>query len=170
MGRFGLIAVVIVLAVGCCQSGDPRAREPKSGDVERQAMQPPEQSGGPRTPEPKSGGGEREAMQAQPPEQAVLIHLKLSDGKFGTEDEFDAIHALSAKLEAAIKAKGLGIFDGDDFGQGDCTLFIYGPDADAIFAAMEPILRASPLSKGAVAIKRYGKATDENAKEVKVAL
>ena len=168
MGRLGLAVVVIVLATGCDQSGIPRTAKPKSGDETMQAP-PPNPSDDPRALEPKSGG-EREAMQAQPPEQAVLIHLRLSDGKFGTENEFDSIHALSAKLEATITANRLGVFDGDDFGEGDCTLFIYGPNADALFAAMEPILRASPLSKGAVAIKRYGKATDENAKEVKVAL
>jgi hypothetical protein len=45
---------------------------------------------------------------------------------------------------------------------------MYGPDADAPFAAIEPLLRSSPLTKAGSAIKRYGDATDPTAKEVKV--
>jgi hypothetical protein len=80
----------------------------------------------------------------------------------------DAIHALSAKLEQVIKAKHLGLFDGDEFGQGECTLYMYGPDADVLFAAIEPLLRSSPLTKAGSATKRYGDAADPNTKEVKV--
>jgi hypothetical protein len=108
------------------------------------------------------------ATAKKPPEQAVLVRLKLSDQRFGTTHEMDSIHALSAKLEEVIKTKHLGEFDGDEFGDGVCTLYMYGPDADALFAAVEPLLRSSPLAKGASATKRYGNVTDPNAKEVKV--
>jgi hypothetical protein len=45
---------------------------------------------------------------------------------------------------------------------------MYGPDADALFAAVEPILRESPLAVGGHAIKRYGKAVDPDAKNVRI--
>ena len=103
-------------------------------------------------------------------EHAVLAYLKLSDAEFGTADERDSIHALSDRLEEAISDAGAGEFDGDEFGDGQCILFMYGPDADAIFSAIERILRESPHSRGGYVIKRYGEATDPTAKEVRVDL
>jgi hypothetical protein len=45
---------------------------------------------------------------------------------------------------------------------------MYGPDADRLFAAVEPILRGSRLTVGAHAIKRYGPAGDSSAQKVRV--
>jgi hypothetical protein len=39
-----------------------------------------------------------------------------------------------------------------------------------LFAAIEPTLRGSPLSRGGYAIKRYGEPDDPDAKEVRVDL
>lgn len=44
---------------------------------------------------------------------------------------------------------------------------MYGPDADALFAAVEPVLRAAALGPGAYAMKQYG---DFGAREVRVEL
>jgi hypothetical protein len=107
---------------------------------------------------------------AHVPEQAVLVHLRLSDAGFGTREEMVSIHALSGRLEARIAAARVGEFDGDEFGQGECMLFMYGPNADALFEAVEPELRASPLSRGGWVIKRYGASDDDSAKEVRIDL
>jgi hypothetical protein len=112
-------------------------------------------------------GGEAE-QPAAPAEHAVIVQLKLSDEKFGASDERDAIHALTDRLAAAIEAALAGEFDGDEFGDGICTLYMYGPDADRLFAAVEPELRASPLSRGGHAVRRYGPATNRQAREVRV--
>ena len=101
-------------------------------------------------------------------EHAVVVYLKLSDGGFGSTEEHDQIHELSDQLEAAIESNHAGEFDGDEFGDGQCALFMYGPDADALFGAIESILRDSPLNSGGHAIKRYGEASDADAKEVRV--
>ena len=101
-------------------------------------------------------------------EHAVLVQLTLSGGEFGSEAETDAIHELTDKLEEAIEERDAGEFDGDEFGGGKCTLFMYGSDADALFAAVEPLLRASPLTRGGLAIKRYGAAGDADAKEARI--
>jgi hypothetical protein len=103
-------------------------------------------------------------------EHAVIAHLKLSDEGFGTGDEVEAIHELSDQLAEAIEGTEAGEFDGDEFGEGECVLYMYGPDADALFAAIEPLLRGSPLAKGARVVKRYGEAGDRNAKEVSIRL
>ena len=44
----------------------------------------------------------------------------------------------------AIRAAGSASSTGSQFGTGEVTLFTYGPDADRLFAAMEPILRSFP--------------------------
>jgi hypothetical protein len=103
-------------------------------------------------------------------EHAVLVHLKLSNEASGTQKEAEAIHALSDRLEARILEAGAGEFDGDEFGQGECTLYMYGPDADALFRAIEPELRASPLTRRGSVTKRYGAADDPAAREVRVSL
>lgn len=101
-------------------------------------------------------------------EHALLVYLKLSDDGIGTFEERNQIQELSDRLEAAIDDHIAGEFDGDEFSEGQCTLFMYGPDADALFAAIEPLLRDSPLSSGGHVIKRYGDVSDANAIEVRV--
>jgi hypothetical protein len=103
-------------------------------------------------------------------EHAVIAHLKLSDEEFGSSEEAEDIHELSDRLAEAIEENHVGEFDGDEFGEGECVLYMYGPDADALFSAIEPVLRLSPLTKGARVIKRYGEASDRDAKEVSILL
>jgi len=110
----------------------------------------------------------RDEHQGGASEQAVTVYLQLSDNGFGSEDEQHRIYDLSDQLAAAIDMQDAGEFDGDEFGDGSCTLFMYGPDADALFAAVEPILRASPLAEGAYAVKRYGDVGEVNVREVPV--
>ena len=99
------------------------------------------------------------------PEHAVLVYLKLSDPAFGSESERDSIHSLTGELDDAIAKAGVGEFDGDEFGDGTCTLYMYGPDADRLFAVVEPILRRSSHILAARALKRYGGAGDPSARE-----
>ena len=103
-------------------------------------------------------------------EHRVIAYLNLSDDAFGTEEERESIHELSRRLEEQINAQEVGEFDGDEFGEGHCTLFMYGPDADALYSVIEPILRESALSMGGHITKRHGKATDPDAKEVRIDL
>ena len=102
-------------------------------------------------------------------EHAVIIHLKLSNDEFGTDDERDSIHLLSDEIEKAINDKEIGEFDGDEFGGGECTLYTYGKNADDLYSSFEKILKKSPLSKGGYVIKRYGE-SDEDCKEEKIDL
>jgi hypothetical protein len=105
-----------------------------------------------------------------PSEQAVIVHLKLSDREFGTSAEREAIHKLSSDLERAIAQSGAGEFDGDEFSEGVCLLFMYAKDADRLLAAVEHILRASAISKGGWVIKRYGRADDPKASHGRISL
>jgi len=78
-------------------------------------------------------------------EHAVIIHYKLSDDAHGTVEEREAIFALETRMEAAITAANAGEFDGNEFGGGEAVLYMYGPDRDRLWAAVEPQVRAFAL-------------------------
>lgn len=99
---------------------------------------------------------------------AVLVHLELSQPQFGTESEREAIFALEDEIIAALG--DLGEFDGNDFGGGECVLYMYGENADDVLKAILPVLKASPLSRNGYVIKRYGEADDRMAGQVNIQL
>jgi hypothetical protein len=103
-----------------------------------------------------------------PMEQAVIVHLPLSDDGFGAFGEHQALYALQDQMTVAIHRAAAGEFDGDEFGEGECVLFMYGPDADKLFAAVAPLLASSALARGGYAIKRYGTAEDVEVRRIRV--
>jgi len=103
-------------------------------------------------------------------EQAVIAHFQLSEEPFGSERECEAIADLAGLLLQAIADHGVGEFDGEESSEGRCVLYMYGPDADRLFAVVEPLLKAAPLARGGFAVKRYGDVKDHNAVEIRVDL
>ncbi len=103
-------------------------------------------------------------------EHALIAHFKLSDAGFGTPAERQDFIALEPKLEAALKASGAGLFDGNEFGDGECVWYLYGPDADALFRVAEPIIREGRPRPGSFVVKRRGAPGDPEAKEETVQL
>jgi hypothetical protein len=89
-------------------------------------------------------------------EQAVLVHLKLSNEGFGTDNDREAAWDLEDKLIRLIEATKVGEFDGTETGEGEHVLFMYGPDADKLFGAVGPVIRASAVARGGYVVKRYG--------------
>jgi len=116
--------------------------------------------------------GRKCALQPEddPNDQAVVVHIPLSDDEFGAEDEREAIFELEDRLIAAIEEAEAGEFDGNEFGGGECTLYLYGPDADALFTAVEPALREFGPARGGYVIKRHGSVYEEGAPEERVEL
>jgi hypothetical protein len=103
-------------------------------------------------------------------EHAVIVHIPLSTGQFGTEDERKTLFHVEDRLVSAIDRAGAGEFDGNEFGEGEATFYMYGPDADRLFKAVEPVLRLHPVFRGAYAVKRYGPAVDPASREQRVEL
>jgi hypothetical protein len=99
------------------------------------------------------------------PEHAVLIRFA-----YGSTD-LSRLFALEERLEHAIIAAGVGQFDGNEVAAdgSDGTLYMYGPDADALFAAVRPTLLTTGFMKGARVTLRYGPRQD-GVREVEVAL
>lgn len=98
-------------------------------------------------------------------EQAVIVRFPLSDDKFGANDERQGIYNLEKRLEDAIESAGVGEFDGDEFGEGAGTLFMYGPDAEKLFTIVAPLLRGDPLTGKGYARIRKGAPGAEERKE-----
>ena len=113
------------------------------------------------------GKGESANMVA---EHSVILCMKLSDGEFGTAEEGEGVFELEGRLAGALEDSGTGEFDGDEFEQGQCRLFMYGPDADRLFETVEDVVRSSEIAKGGYVIKKYGQTTDKDAPEVRVEL
>lgn len=89
-------------------------------------------------------------------EQAVLVHLDNNDLPDHIYQEYD-LGTIEDRLIEIIERERVGEFDGNEVGQGEATLFMYGPDAERLFAAIEQTLREYPLCQGArVEIRRGG--------------
>ena len=90
-------------------------------------------------------------------EQAVILKLKLVSGPMGNEEERKRITELEDQLANAIKQSSSGDFDGDEYGDGFCTLYMYGPSAERLFTSVQPSLKGFRAASGSYVIKRYGK-------------
>jgi len=87
--------------------------------------------------------------------QAVLVHLDavgLSDETYANYD----LSTLEDQLIAVLSKSGCGECDGNEIGGGEAVLYMYGPDADALFLAIEPVLKSNPLCHGARVTIRSG--------------
>lgn len=83
------------------------------------------------------------------------------------QSEIAEIHAFTDHLQKVINASGKGTFDGDEFGEGQCGIFMYGPNADELFAVVMPHVATWRKAAGGQIIKRYG---DRYGREERIAL
>ncbi len=81
-------------------------------------------------------------------EQAVLVHI-------GNEDLEGSI-PLQETLHELLESSAAGMYDGNEVGEGELVLFMYGPDAEILFKHIEPTLRADEFCKGAKVVIRWG--------------
>jgi hypothetical protein len=104
------------------------------------------------------------------------VILKFFDfGKrfWGPNDrDLSALFDLEDKLIEAIDAANAGELDGNEIAVdgSDGLIFMYGPDARALFAAIEQVLRASPVAEGGQVTLRFGSANDATAVEETISL
>jgi hypothetical protein len=98
------------------------------------------------------------------PEQAVIVYLKAAD--------LETVEEIEPLLESAIAAARVGEYDGNAVAVdgSEAMLYAYGPDADALWRVMEPIVAATSPRPGSYVVKRYGEAGDPSAREVRVEL
>jgi hypothetical protein len=93
---------------------------------------------------------------AAAPEHGVLVRLRLSNRLLGTAAEREELEHLGDELEAAVLDAGVGEYDGDELGGGECVLFFTGPDADRLYSVLQPLLHRHPLGRHATVTLQYG--------------
>jgi hypothetical protein len=54
----------------------------------------------------------------------ITVTLKLSNADFGIQPERESISALKHRLEDKLGGERLGEIEGEEFGDGECSLFI----------------------------------------------
>jgi hypothetical protein len=85
--------------------------------------------------------------------QAVIITLDGTSLPNDVYEQFDS-DTLDGQLQDALGS--LGECDGVEHGESDTRIFLYGSDAEAMFRAVEPTLRAYPLAASSQGILRFG--------------
>ena len=89
-------------------------------------------------------------------EHAVIVSFD-----YGSTN-LDPLFELEEQLESRIEDAGVGEFDGNEVAVdgSDGRLYMYGPDADALFAAVKDTLAGAACLRNAVALLRYGPPED----------
>jgi hypothetical protein len=85
-------------------------------------------------------------------QQAVLVNVPLQ----GERGDFAYIEELGDRLAERVDAAGVGEFDGNMIGKDLGILYLYGPDADRLWEAIEGVLHSVSLPAGAYVVKQYG--------------
>ncbi len=93
---------------------------------------------------------------ARTADPSVRVHLRLAGGPEGSAEERDRIRALEYELMSRLDASGAGRLVRDEWSGGACVLHLEGRDAAAIWAAIEPAVRAFRPLPGSYAILRHG--------------
>jgi hypothetical protein len=96
--------------------------------------------------------GGRNAAKDGPVEQEVEVHFV-----YGSTN-FQYVYSLGDEIQRAVSEAKVGEYDGHalpaDGSEG--RYFVNGPDAEAIYRAIAPVLEASPLMRGASVTLRFG--------------
>jgi hypothetical protein len=94
-------------------------------------------------------------IRSKPARESFTVFIKLSDAEFGGASERDDVCKLEDALIEAIEENSAGEFDGNEFGGGFATLYMYGPSATKLEKAIMPVLTAFHLPAGSYAVKCY---------------
>ena len=88
-----------------------------------------------------------------PPRQALFIRLDGESLPRAIYEEYD-LSGFESQLEIALG--NLGDVDGHVIGATDTIIHLYGPDAEAMYRAVERILKTHPLAQDASVTIRKG--------------
>jgi hypothetical protein len=96
--------------------------------------------------------GSKNEDKSGPAEQEVEVHFE-----YGSTN-FQFVYALGDQIRSTVAEAKVGEYEGHalpaDGSEG--RYFVCGPDAEAIFRVIAPVLEASPLMRGATITLRYG--------------
>lgn len=102
-------------------------------------------------------------------EHSIIVTFYNFAEKFWREESrpLDPLFELEDELEERLQGNQAGELDGHEIALdgSDGFLFLYGPDADALYSVIEPVLRASLVTQGGHATLRYGAHNTPNVRE-----
>ena len=102
-------------------------------------------------------------------EHSIIVTFYNFAEKFWIEEHrpLDPLFDLEDEILERLDGKDVGELDGHEIcvDGSDGVLFLYGPDADALYEAIEPVLRASKVTQGGHATLRYGAYNTPNVHE-----
>lgn len=100
----------------------------------------------------------------------MSAHAIVIKFEYGSTD-LEPLFELEDQLEAVLDGSDLGEYDGHEIAVdgSDGLLYLYGPDADALYNKVKPTLLASTAIRSAVATLRYGPPED-GVREITVAV
>jgi len=96
--------------------------------------------------------GTRKAVREVRPRHEVIVHFL-----YGSTN-LQHLYALEDLLRIAISDASAGEYDGREMAN-DCSeghLYMYGPDAEALYRAINPVLAACSFMHGATVTLRFG--------------
>lgn len=98
-------------------------------------------------------------------QHAVLIDIHYEPGTLSP----DSLFGLEDLLIEAVEGAGVGEYDGNEIGMDEpvATFYMYGPDADALFRVVMPVLEGADLPGVVSILRRYG---DHGAREMRTYL
>ena len=89
--------------------------------------------------------------------QAVIISFNF------TGNGIESLYNLEDILEEIIKKNKVGILDGHEIGpNGDCKLFLYGPNAEILFKVIKSVFENNNSLKNVTARLRFGADIEES--------
>ena len=96
--------------------------------------------------------GTKNAARNVRPREEVIVHF--SYGSMNLQH----LYALEDSLRMAISEASAGEYDGREMADdgSDGTLYVYGPDAEALYRAISPVLASCPFMRGATVTLQFG--------------
>jgi hypothetical protein len=96
--------------------------------------------------------GPGKAVREVRPRQEVIVHF------FYGSTNFQYVYALEDSLRIAISEASAGEYDGREMADdgSDGILSMYGPDAEALYRAISPVLASYPFMRGATVTLQFG--------------
>jgi hypothetical protein len=85
----------------------------------------------------------------------VIVHLIGSGLPDETYQDYD-LATLEDRLIEVVAHSESDEYDGNEFGEGETILYLYGPNAETLFSAIEGTLRGYPLCQNARVVIRHG--------------
>jgi len=89
-------------------------------------------------------------------QHAVQVFIPLSTDGMGTDEDWHWLEELEDQLDDQVNQEQVGELDGNEIGEGEWCLYLYGQNADALAATVLSVLRGWPVPTGSYLLKRYG--------------